>query len=984
MSDKIDINEIHPDMEPIDSAPSLFSFYGFGLGLFGNRDFSTQTQSSIKTLFITLAFVPVIPLRAYRVAKDGASYYFLGRVPVSKFARTGSLAAILLGGLAIAGFGTQQYISSDKYINGKAFAKAEASVAQGELPEAMNLYKDVYDNSVYYKQQTKSRIRNLVRVKTLKDTDNKDFANVLSTLNSFSPAPMGSVPEDVYQLAITRIKNNDSSDNISVHRLLHAASDLNVANPDGTVREDLSSTDMGLILSINKSDPTNLEAAVELSEHYYAQEKMAAVKTVLAPVKDRLADTEAARILGQIFISEGKNAEAYPLLSSYTSGRLKILQAAEKKFTTLQNLLWDTEFNRLNSGRAPQSFYDAYDKKSETEQQLYVDEYIGTRINNNASYKASLESYREASAIVPVVMDFGILQLRTAETMTSETARNTELKAAEKTFLSIKNIVGDTDEYKIYLGEVYFWLGKQAEGQVLFDEILAANSRSANALLQIAGTLRSLGKVGLSTELSQEAYDNSKDDEMRYAAANYMHLLSNTTEEKITWLKRADPKAPYVQAALKENQGHLAAGKGQTKTAAKFYREAIRHSESITESASNYNNTALIYFSLHRVSGDKTAYQKGVELMSKAVELRPDESILLSNAASTLVTNSLYETLGDRIDYQYLQNPPSLNSVGHYYKNIAGKKALRSKVASHKDLQKAREYLQRSILLSPNSAQNYEELYSIYYFLDDQEAIADLASKMAKNQVDVSATNKKYIEFAKGVDMADNLVKIKDREKFYKGLLAKKNVNRETASVLHNLLAENLITQVTLGDFKAANKAVDHAKIAVRNFPSSAAQSTLSTALLTRASIEAAEKYPSYKTMRAKSVRNMSDSILVTLMMNKNDEVANWLKSNANVKQAIAIEANEYKNFPDYTSPRIWALFKASNNPQTDNLARAIQTSKLRKSMQEISEYSAPLSGSTLAYKHWMNQASNKPAIEQSRFDKLEKQGIVLPTQLFQ
>jgi len=352
MSDKIDINEIHPSMKPVDSAPSLFSFYGFGLGLFGNRDFSAQTQSSIKTLFITLAFIPVIPLRAYRVAKDGAHYYFLGRVPVSKLARNGSLAAVLLGGLAIAGFGTQQYVSSDKYINGKAFAKAEAAVAQGALPEAMVLYKDVFDNSDYYQMQVKSNIRNLVRAKTLKDTNNQDLANVLTTLNSFSPAPLNSVPEDVYQLALTRIKNNDKSDNISIHKLLHAARELNVVNPENLFLEDLSSTDMDLILDINKTTPTNLEAAVELSEYYYGQEKTAEVKAVLAPVKDRLGDTEAARILGQIFISEGNNKEAYPLLSNYTSGRLKVLQTAEKKFIDLQNRLWDTEFNRLKDGLA--------------------------------------------------------------------------------------------------------------------------------------------------------------------------------------------------------------------------------------------------------------------------------------------------------------------------------------------------------------------------------------------------------------------------------------------------------------------------------------------------------------------------------------------------------------------------------------------------------------------------------------------------------
>jgi len=605
--------------------------------------------------------------------------------------------------------------------------------------------------------------------------------------------------------------------------------------------------------------------------------------------------------------------------------------------------------NILNAGLADQSFYDEYDKKTEVEQQIFVDEYIGGRINADETYQAGLNEYREAATIVPVVMDFGVLQLRTAESMDTQADRNTELKAAEKTFLSIKNIVGDTDDYKIYLGQVYFWLGKQDEGQALFDEILTKNSRDSNSLLSIASTLRNLGKVGLATELTQEAYDSAKDDQTRYNAAGFMQLLSNTNEDKIKWLERADPKSVYVQASLKDNQGHLAAQKGDKVKAARYYRQAIGHSESLAENASNYNNTALMYFSLHQVTGDKTAYQKGVDLMSKAVELQPDSSILLSNSASTLVINSLYETLDDDIDYLSLQNQPSMNNLGYHYADMSGKNVIRDKVKPHKDFNKALEYFERSILLSPNNFQNYHELYGLLYFLNDREAIAGLADKMVQNKVDISASKTRYIDYINGVDSDEDITKLKSREKYYRDLLSNNTFNKATLGVLHDMLAENLLTQVRYNEFGAAQRAVTHAEKAVLNLKSSETKTTLTNALLTLASVQALDSQPSYKALRDKSGKNLLDTTLVVLSLNQDNELAKWFRENPNVKRAINMEVAEFKHFPENPSPENWALVRTVNSELAASVGAQISGSKYRESMQRIAEISMPISGETIA-----------------------------------
>ena len=505
VTEKKNLKDIHPDLEPITSAPSLFTFYGCGVKLYGNRDFSPESNSSVKTQFLTLFYVPLIPLKSYRVIEDGQQYYYLGRVPVSKTARKGSIAALTVGALAVGGIGTQTYLSSEGHKFGKTLASAEQAVDEGRYAEAMGLYKTVYDTSDSYRFEARNEIQSIMKPDVLKKTSDAELAGVLEAYNSFGVPPIAKIPEGVYTLAADRVKSEEG-DKDARHKLLHAAQGF---NSEG---EDFSALDSALVKSIYAADPTNIQAATETAQPFFEVGDYAQVKQILGPVKDNLGDSEGARILGQTYVAEGLYTEAYPLLTGYISTRLQAFQDAEARFNDVQNELWEKEFDRLNNGLGPDSFYTKYDETPVDEQQLMVDTYLSDIVIAKPKYESALNVYRNASQIVPVVMDYGILQLKRAEGLSSPDEREAELKAAEETFLSIKNIAGDSDDYKIYLGQVYFWLGKQDLGQSLFDEVLEANGRASESLISISLTLRSLGKVGLAQELAQEAYDNAAND----------------------------------------------------------------------------------------------------------------------------------------------------------------------------------------------------------------------------------------------------------------------------------------------------------------------------------------------------------------------------------------------------------------------------------------------------------------------------------------
>ena len=83
---QVDLNAKFPSMTPIKKAPPLFLLNGCGLGMYGRRDFDKETQTYIATWCFAL-LIPIFALRAYRVAKAEQGWYFIGREPLSPFAR---------------------------------------------------------------------------------------------------------------------------------------------------------------------------------------------------------------------------------------------------------------------------------------------------------------------------------------------------------------------------------------------------------------------------------------------------------------------------------------------------------------------------------------------------------------------------------------------------------------------------------------------------------------------------------------------------------------------------------------------------------------------------------------------------------------------------------------------------------------------------------------------------------------------------------
>jgi hypothetical protein len=70
------------EMQPISSAPPLWTLWGCGLRVYGSSDYDRETSSYITNHYFTLLWIPIFPVGRYRVQALGEnSYRFLGKVP---------------------------------------------------------------------------------------------------------------------------------------------------------------------------------------------------------------------------------------------------------------------------------------------------------------------------------------------------------------------------------------------------------------------------------------------------------------------------------------------------------------------------------------------------------------------------------------------------------------------------------------------------------------------------------------------------------------------------------------------------------------------------------------------------------------------------------------------------------------------------------------------------------------------------------------
>jgi hypothetical protein len=963
-----------PNLRPLKGPPSLMTMNGIGAGMYGKRDYDAETQTYVKTRCFCLIFVPLFALGAYRVADAGSrSWYFIGREPLSGFARSWNILAC--GLLVLLGLGVTWNIhtSSPQYRAHQEIKRAAELRQSGKNLQAAAIYR----------QQIAGPAAAEARL-GLKDT-------VEWCLQSDQPQTAAGALRLIAGLPDTPDRAEVLADPLD--RGLSLVEKFRATNPDGALdilketaafepkNPKLAPLRIDLLKQIVAAQPDSTNRVVELAVAYESAGQLDECLKLLRPYQHKLGDTEGARILGQKMLQEGNYTDAYELLSAYVQPRLGRLPAIEASYTNALHLVRNRAFDELQHGRAGQDFYTRYDAASKAEQEAMVDRFLETRMKADPTVQRSLLALKDANQIVTVALDLGIVQLNRAQGLKDPAARKSELEAAEKTFLAIRSFAGEDDDYKMFLGQVYYWLGRSKEGKELFDQLLAGNQRAYSTLMSLSHTLRSVGETADARALAEEAYKKGKSNEEKYPAAWLRSLLYKDDDDQIAWLEKSDPDSSWIQIELNSARGKKTLQQGNKTLAADYLRKAISGYESQRKTPASLNNCGLAYFDLYEATGNIEDHKRGMALLEEAITMSPSDSILLQNTTYHLFARAVMDVIQDSIHVEALGEHANTQMMAHLYQNEAQRAPLYQRLRDNEAMKKAMGYLDKALLLAPKDAGLYSTALGLHASFHDLSELQKLEQRLRIAAPDLSEVRQETLQSYSGVKDKDYLEKIQARIKTLEDLARNPAVNGHaltleevTISLLG--LKEQLPRRGGTADSRAL---LQTALAAYQKHPCSATRHALKSAYCFRACDELAQQNPQFGALVQSTRRSLDSEEVITFVLERGGPMSEQARRNQNVVQAVALQKEIVANFPNWVNISEWAMLRTADPALAADLARKLADNEAARLADQLQFRLNPVNASAVLEQFWTQRMLGDEKRAAEIHQAAVREGVPLP-----
>lgn len=974
---EIDLQDKFPELTPIKRPPTLWTINSIGISIYGRRDFDQETFTYVKTRALCLLFIPVFFIDAYRVADAGGEgWYFVGRVPMSVMAKVWNsilIAAIVVG--VGAGY-LNSYMNSPSMVAKRQLGEADTAAQAGEFAQAAGLYLQVASSGTKHEAVAEERLWELLNEPSLGANAAEEAPQVLTTVIQLhkrrgSEETGKQIVDRGLALAAVIASTNASR----ADRILDSIASL--ADED----ERFHVARRGVLEQIVQQEPGNVTAVSKLAVAYEALGESDACEKLLAPLKDQLGVFEGARILGQILAARGEFDEAHALLVPYCEQHLTALHNAEKQLDNAYKAAQQRAIARLEAGQGPPSFYTDYENADEAEQDRMVQEYLTVQLRGDTGIETAQEALMAQADVVPVALDLGVVLLRRAQEMTDPARRQAELEQAEKTFIAIRGLAGESDQYRIYLGQVNYWLGKHDEGHQLFEEVLATNNRSAEMLIAIAGMLR---EVGLSEEArarAEEAYENGATPQEKYSAARMRAANYEDVDDQVEWLQKSDPNDAGTKAALAGALGDRAMVNGDYQEAEKQERAAVAAYAQLPENVSTLNNGALAHFALFTLTGDRTHFDQGTEMLERAISLSPSDSVLLANAAETIYSGAVAELLSSAIDLRVLTLGGQPEMLEHLYEDEAGWRQMQAAFKEHPGVAKALDFHRRELVLAPKRVRSYRQLAQLLVLSEDLAGLQAMLEQIRQAQPDTSADLKKRLEFYRG-EKDDERAKDMDRGTIrITGLVeaARSSELPATFAVAVDYLVDLHYSEYALRPVENVDELVALSDEAVKAHASTASRANLAHALLLRAchTLEASD--PDFATYAAQTKRGVDPGRMIAFLACRGGSLADRVAQNADVQRAVEIVAENGKRFPNKATAWRWALLRNWRSDDAVALTKTLQADRVYEIEREIDLLLNPASTTLALDQYWTHLLAGEEEQGKALLRACAEQGAPVP-----
>jgi hypothetical protein len=882
-----------PRLQPGKRPGGLGAVNGFGTTLIGRRDADPETGTYVVTHVATALFVPVWALGAYRVATaEGGGWYCLGREPLSGLARACNALLVLAVAAAVGGIWWTQHTKSPEYAAGQKLRRADEAAAAGHGGEAARLCREVMDSKTSRADAAGARLAEYIADPPGGAGEAAAVYEVAVELHANDRCPVPNLFDRGKALA-ERYKADDPAPALALLEVIAPYA------PDP--KAELALRRQLLERQLARA-PEDLAVAGRLGAVYEQLGQREVCEKLLAPLEARLGTTDGAAVLGRVYAARGAYDKAHALLAPYVAARLPAYRAAEKEYVARMEAAQAAVIDELKADKAPGFDAARARKASKADQMAMVDEYINDRLKDDPTLRAARRKLMAERGAVGAVLELGLVQVQRAQAMTDPAAKRAGLEAAEKTLLSVSTIAGKSDEYRLSLGQVYYWLGRRADGK-----------RAAPALLSVAHTLREVGETAAARQLVEEAYGRETDPQQKFRIAMFRSVLNDDLDDQILWLGRADPNAAEVQAALAQTRGRKAEQDGKDGDAADQYREAI---------------------AVHGRMPETTA------------TLDPKGTISLLNGASVLAEAAARDTVGTQIDFRALKSASAWEGVGYVYRTPAEWAAVSARFAGHPGAVKARAYLEKLLLLAPRRDDAYQLLAALCEQTDDVAGLTAVAGRAAKADFDTTDAARRNQEFLSGKKDAQQVADAKAAvARAQAALAACRPVGGRTLAAAVGRYVQAKTAAWVYGEPADPDELVKLAD-EVHATPSAGTESTLVAALYFRAHLTLARENEEYAKQAERTKRSFGSS-LVSYVLAGDGPLRAAAAKNPDVKRLAALAEGAFGRYPDRATAGEWVVLRAVGSAMTAAVAEKARANPRAKAHRALARATAPHAAAT-------------------------------------
>ena len=965
MLDRDHSGTVFDKMKPVNKPPSMHTVNGLGTTVYGRRAFDRETQTYVKTHVVCILFIPVLALGSYRVKDcETGGWYFLGKVPLSGLAKAYNylvLAAFL--GLS-ATVWWEAHTSSPEYIAEKEFAHALELQQQGKIQDAAKAYIKMVNEQSYNKEKAINALKPLCKNLMDKAVTSAEIQAATGIIHKVNRVHKNTYPNLDETLKNKAMEFGAKKDHVSALEVLKLYLPL---KPDD---EKMTAMKVYLLRQILEKDIANHKVAIELADSLDKEGKFDEAVKVLKGRDKYIVNTSAAAILGKFYYKNGDLPKALELLQPYIETQIKEMSDLEVRY----NNLYSSEYN--NTADTIARGMNVVGRDFTKDEIAKIQKSTEMLLAKNDNLERVRQALIKKTEIVPVALDLGAARLSRAQSMPPGDLRKNELMEVEKQFLAIRNFAGNSDDYKYFLGQVYYWLGKDKEAALVFSELEKNNAQNGNVLLSMCRVLREVGEVDEARRISEKLFNTANDKLMKNEAALFRALVYKDKDDEIEWLKKCPEQNDSVLVHLNDALGRKAQDDGQEAEAEKYFRKVIDAYSKMTKNSSVYNNMGLVYQRLYQISNKIEDFQKGANMLNQAVQMEPDNSILLNNTSDSLGRLALLNALEGKSDPKlYLYGLSEISSF--MYDNQWEKKAF-EKNYKGRDYQKSLELRDKAVLLSPKNISLL--INTISYHGDDENItkLTELENRLKTMQIDLEPLIKNYKEAYSPESLKEDLELTAKALEKRKAWLAKPEVQKDKlakAVAEVNMLNSMLSLYYNYGqkvDLQAIEKAAEELTKAK---PCHGTRDLLDDVLVYELIEELANKDPEFRTLQGKCRNSIRPWSALLYYLTKKPAKAALLKGSQFLEKVIASKKRYNSNYST-ESLQDWAFFNIFEKDYASKIKAHILSKKYIEMIHSMNLKTTPYSPGVVLMKYWLEtMKGNKQQAEAALAEGL-KYGI--------